>query len=712
MMARLNALARMAAQRTDVVIVAFMLMAIAMMIIPLPTYLVDTLIAINIALSMLVLIVAFYISSPVELSTLPPLILLSTLFRLSLSITTTRLILLQGDAGNIVEAFGNFVIAGELVVGMVIFLIITIAQFIVITKGAERVAEVAARFTLDAMPGKQMSIDNDLRNGDIDQHEARRRRSNLQRESQLFGAMDGSMKFVKGDAIAALVILFVNLIGGLTIGMLKRDMSFAEAAQVYSLLTVGDGLVAQIPALLIALAAGTVVTRVSSGEGGADLGSEIIGQIASGQRALSLTAVILVAMAFVPGFPATVFIGLALLLGGIAYLIRRNEQRQAVAQAQASESSEAEVPAPPAETPSAAPENSRVLLKIGPGLGQSIALHPFQQRLEALRNELHAELGIEFPLPAVHLVPSDAAHSFRIELEGIPLETGELSPDRLLYQDDPLHLELLDVQRYEAGSPLTSGPATWIARAEQPGLDEAGIGYLLPEEVLTTLLGRTLRRHAGDFLGIQETRQLLARMEEEYPELVTEAVRVLPVQRLAEALRGLVREGVSIRNSRALLEAMVEWNGKDREGDAQALIEHLRRSLARQISHQHADGNRVISAFVIGSRSLGKLLDGVRDQDGARGSAKARELFRRLLRELRQCCEALPEPRQAVLVVHPELRPFLARICAREELELAVLSFTELAAGYNLQAIKVINTDSTTTEESVAVDTSTLVNAS
>lgn len=711
MMARLNALARMAAQRTDVVIVAFMLMAIAMMIIPLPTYLVDTLIAINIALSMLVLIVAFYISSPVELSTLPPLILLSTLFRLSLSITTTRLILLQGDAGNIVEAFGNFVIAGELVVGMVIFLIITIAQFIVITKGAERVAEVAARFTLDAMPGKQMSIDNDLRNGDIDQLEARRRRSNLQRESQLFGAMDGSMKFVKGDAIAALVILFVNLIGGLTIGMLKRDMSFAEAAQVYSLLTVGDGLVAQIPALLIALAAGTVVTRVSSGEGGADLGSEIIGQIASGQRALSLTAVILVAMAFVPGFPATVFIGLALLLGGIAFLIRRTEQRQVAEQVMASDSREADESATPAEAPPV-PENSRVLLRIGPGLGQGIALHPFQQRLEVLRNELHAELGIEFPLPAVHLVPSDAAHSFRIELEGIPLETGELSPDRLLYQDDPLHLELLDVQRYEAGSPLTSGPATWIARAEQPGLDEAGIGYLLPEEVLTTLLGRTLRRHAGDFLGIQETRQLLARMEEEYPELVTEAVRVMPVQRLAEALRGLVREGVSIRNSRALLEAMVEWNGKDREGDAQALIEHLRRSLARQISHQHADGNRVISAFVIGSRSLGKLLDGVRDQDGARGSAKARELFRRLLRELRQCCEALPEPRQAVLVVHPELRPFLARICVREELELAVLSFTELAAGYNLQAIKVINTDSTTTEESVAVDTSTLVNAS
>ncbi len=257
---RLNALARMAAQRSDVIVVAFMLMAIVMMIIPLPTWLVDTLIGLNISLSILILIVAFYIKHSVEFSALPPLILLSTLFRLSLSITTTRLILLDGNAGHIVKAFGDFVIAGQVVVGLVVFLIITVAQFVVITKGAERVAEVAARFTLDAMPGKQMSIDNDLRNGDIDQHEARRRRSRLERESQMFGAMDGAMKFVKGDAIASLVILAVNLLGGMMIGMVERNMSFADAAHTYSLLTVGDGLIAQIPALLISVAAGMVVT--------------------------------------------------------------------------------------------------------------------------------------------------------------------------------------------------------------------------------------------------------------------------------------------------------------------------------------------------------------------------------------------------------------------------------------------------------------------
>ena len=286
---RLNSLAQMASKRSDIIIVAFMLMAIVMMIIPLPTWLVDALIGLNISLSILILIVAFYISHSVEFSALPPLILLSTLFRLSLSITTTRLILLDGDAGHIVKAFGDFVIAGQVVVGLVVFLIITVAQFVVITKGAERVAEVAARFTLDAMPGKQMSIDNDLRNGDIDQSEARRRRSRLERESQMFGAMDGAMKFVKGDAIAGLVILSVNLLGGIMIGMLERDMAFGDAVHTYSLLTVGDGLIAQIPALLISVAAGTVVTRVNSDGVKGNLGTEILVQLGASHRALTLT---------------------------------------------------------------------------------------------------------------------------------------------------------------------------------------------------------------------------------------------------------------------------------------------------------------------------------------------------------------------------------------------------------------------------------------
>lgn len=699
MMARLSALAGVAAQRTEVVVIAFMMMAVVMMIIPLPTYLVDTLIGVSISLSILVLVVAFYIRKPLELSALPALILLSTLFRLALSISTTRLILLHGDAGAIIDAFGKFVIAGEVVVGLVIFLIITVAQFVVITKGAERVAEVAARFSLDAMPGKQMSIDNDLRNGDIDSNEARRRRSDLQRESQLFGAMDGSMKFVKGDAIAGLIILFVNLIGGLLIGMLSRDMAFAEAGRTYSLLTVGDGLIAQIPALLIAVAAGTVVTRVNNESEESDLGTEIIRQMGNSQRALTITALILVAVAFIPGFPAAVFLGLAALLGGCAWLLRRSQRREQEAAALVPEVAEEDAAQEPDNQEEAAPAvtDSRVLLSIGPGLAEAVPLQPFKQRLEVLCHDLHTELGIEFPQPSVAVDMAAPTGSYRVELEGVPVDQGELNPAQLLLQDDPVHLQLLDIQGEERLSPLSSRPGLWIAGEHQADLSDAGIGYLRPDEILRDVMARTLRRYAGDFLGIQETRQLLAHLEESHGELVKEALRAVPLQRIADALRRLVSEGVSIRNRRALLEAMVEWGG--REGDVGRFADHLRTALARQISHQHADEKRVIAAFVLGSALEAQLLEAARQQDTGRGEIRAREATRGLLKALRQQCAQLPEQVKPTLVVHPELRRRILRLCIRDELEMAVLSFTELAPEYSLQAIKVIGTPATARAE-------------
>ena len=699
MMARLSALAGVAAQRTEVVVIAFMMMAVVMMIIPLPTYLVDTLIGVSISLSILVLVVAFYIRKPLELSALPALILLSTLFRLALSISTTRLILLHGDAGAIIDAFGKFVIAGEVVVGLVIFLIITVAQFVVITKGAERVAEVAARFSLDAMPGKQMSIDNDLRNGDIDSNEARRRRSDLQRESQLFGAMDGSMKFVKGDAIAGLIILFVNLIGGLLIGMLSRDMAFAEAGRTYSLLTVGDGLIAQIPALLIAVAAGTVVTRVNNEAEESDLGTEIIRQMGNSQRALTITALILVAVAFIPGFPAAVFLGLAALLGGCAWLLRRSQRREQEAAALVPEVAEEDAAQEPDNQEEAAPAvtDSRVLLSIGPGLAEAVPLQPFKQRLEVLCHDLHTELGIEFPQPSVAVDMAAPTGSYRVELEGVPVDQGELNPAQLLLQDDPVHLQLLDIQGEERLSPLSNRPGLWIAGEHQADLGDAGIGYLRPDEILRDVMARTLRRYAGDFLGIQETRQLLAHLEESHGELVKEALRAVPLQRIADALRRLVSEGVSIRNRRALLEAMVEWGG--REGDVGRFADHLRTALARQISHQHADEKRVIAAFVLGSALEAQLLEAARQQDTGRGEIRAREATRGLLKALRQQCAQLPEQVKPTLVVHPELRRRILRLCIRDELEMAVLSFTELAPEYSLQAIKVIGTPATARAE-------------
>ncbi|MFF7707074.1 type III secretion system export apparatus subunit SctV [Pseudomonas sp. NPDC007930] len=686
-LSRLNGLARMAAQRTDVIIVAFMLMAIVMMIIPLPTPLVDTLIAINIALSILVLVVAFYISHSVEFSALPPLILLSTLFRLALSITTTRLILLHADAGHIVKAFGDFVIAGQVVVGLVVFLIITVAQFVVITKGAERVAEVAARFTLDAMPGKQMSIDNDLRNGDIDQAEARRRRSRLERESQMFGAMDGAMKFVKGDAIAGLVILAVNLLGGMLIGMVERDMAFGAAVHTYSLLTVGDGLIAQIPALLISVAAGTVVTRVNSAGAAQDLGSEIVSQLGNSYRALALTAAILLGVALLPGFPALVFLGLGGGLGACAFMLWRRQhraaQQEAAAQAAPAISAEA-LPAEPSEEIFTKPVDARVLLCLGSGLAEQAPEQMLRQRIESLCHDLRSELGIDVPVPQLYLDRAAPAQRYVVELEGVPVSEGELPAGQLLLRDDPVHARLLEVEPFEASSPLNQRPGHWVAREHQATLQDAGVAFLLPDEVLRGLLERTLRRYAADFLGIQETRLLLERIDGQYGELIKEVTRSVPLQRLAETLRTLVAEGVSIRNQRALLEAMVEWGSH--EPDAGRLGEHLRAALARQISHQYADPQRVISAFVL-AHGVEEQLRGALRRNDKTSQNFPEELARNLLAQLRHAWQRLPEDDRTVILVHPELRRGIRRLCQRGEVPLPVLSFRDLAGEYSVQAV-------------------------
>jgi type III secretion protein V len=684
---RLNQMATAAAGRSDVIIVAFMLMAIVMIIIPLPTWLVDALIGLNISLSILILIGAFYIAHSVEFSALPPLILLSTLFRLSLSITTTRLILLDGNAGHIVKAFGDFVIAGQVVVGLVVFLIITVAQFVVITKGAERVAEVAARFTLDAMPGKQMSIDNDLRNGDIDQPEARRRRSRLERESQMFGAMDGAMKFVKGDAIAGLVILSVNLLGGMLIGMLERDMAFADAVHTYSLLTVGDGLIAQIPALLISVAAGTVVTRVNSDGVQANLGAEILQQLGASHIALGLTALILLGVALLPGFPAVVFVVLAAVLGGCSRVMYRRSQVVPTPRVEAVVDTQ-EVSVLSAPPPALGkPMDSRLLLSVGSGLAQRAPEHALGLRLEALSHEIRGDLGIDVPVAHVYVDPHLGGQRFVIELEGVPVNEGELPADCLLLKDDPVHAHLLDIAVQQGESPLSHRPGQWISYQHQAALEDAGIGFMGVDDVLRAAVNRTSRRYAADFLGIQETRGMLERLDDTYGELVKEALRIVPLQRIAEVLRLLVAEGVSIRNQRALFEAMVEFGAG--ESDGPRLAEQLRAAVARQISHQFADRNRVISAFVLAPALEEQLRPDARRQ-GQRDSMPE-SLQRALLTELRMACERLPDEHNTVLLVHPEVRRSVRRLVVRGDLELAVLSFRELAGEYNLQAVATIS---------------------
>lgn len=696
-LSRLNRLAQKASQRSDVVIAAFMILAVVMMIIPLPTALVDMLIGINIGVSLLILVVAFYISHPVEFSSLPPIILLATLFRLALSITTTRLILLEADAGQIVEAFGNFVIAGEVVIGMVVFLIITVAQFLVITKGSERVAEVAARFTLDAMPGKQMSIDNDARNGDIDTQEARRRRTRLESESQLYGAMDGAMKFVKGDAIAGLVILFVNLIGGLMIGMLEHNMAFGEAVETYSLLTVGDGLIAQIPALLISIGAGTVVTRVSS-DNASDLGSEIVGQLGSNSKALGLTATVLFCAAFIPGFATGVFLSLAALMGAGAFLLRRRQRRQEEADSadpalddSIDETSQASPHLPSiSDTTLTAQEGDirhyRVTVSLGASLAENLSQEILREGLQNTRERVGRRLGISIPAVGLRMEPGLGNRYFAIEIDEVPVLRNELPESSLLLDDDATLLEVVELSAWDQPALAGRGTWQWLPDSAAEKLDEAGIRYLLMSQVLERCLERTLNRYAGEFLGIQETRGLLSEMEQDYAELVSEAIRVVSLHRMAEILRRLVGEGVPIRAMRTILEAMVTWGGQ--ETDSARLADRIRIALARQICHLHARDDRVLPAWVA-TRSLEEALRTTqrRTQDQPLRSGLPSPLSQALNTWFQQQLKAIDSDLHPIVVITQDVRATLQRWVHQQELDVPVIAWQEIAPEFHLQAI-------------------------
>ena len=691
---RVNGLALQASQRSDVIIAAFMMLAITMIVIPLPTPMVDTLIGMNIAFSLLILIVAFYISHPVDFSALPPIILLATLFRLALSITTTRLILLQADAGQIVSTFGSFVIAGQVTIGLVVFFIIAIAQFLVITKGSERVAEVAARFVLDAMPGKQMSIDNDIRNGDIDATEGRRRRDRLERESQLYGAMDGAMKFVKGDAIAVLIILFINLIGGLLVGMFQHNMPFGEAIRTYSTLTVGDGLIAQIPALLISVGAGTVVTRVSS-ENSGDLGAEIVSQLGNSDRALGLTAFILFAIAFVPGFTPPVFLTLSAGLAVAAWAIWRKRQKLEAEEQEQSSASAAESGAD-SEHPSS--NDYRILLSLGASLWRDTSSETLAKDIETVRYNIGRALGINVPSIGHAIDPKLDDNGFDVELDGVPVLKAQIPAGQILARSDIDMLEMLELE-YTTQTVLPKRPAMhWVAAEKAATLAEAGVEYTNAEQVLCDALDHVIRHYAAELVGIQETRELLAGMEESYSDLVSEATSSLTPPQTAEILRRLVEEGVSVRPLRTLLEALAEWGPQDQ--DPVVLTERVRAALARRICHQHARRDRVLPAWTL-TRQLEEVLFNTVQRASNNGLGGMPEPLSKSL--LAQFNEQIGQPAanaDRVLMVSSALRRALYEWCRRQELAVSVMAWSELATEFELQSLgSFVHPDEDTSEE-------------
>ena len=690
---RLQRFVQIITSRNDLVLAFFLVAVIFMMILPLPTWLVDALIGINMTISAILLMVAMYLPSPLAFSSFPSVLLVTTLFRLGISIATTRLILLQGDAGHIIFTFGNFVVGGNLVVGLVVFLILTIVQFVVITKGAERVAEVAARFSLDAMPGKQMSIDGDMRAGTIDMEEAKRRRGIVEKESQLYGAMDGAMKFVKGDAIAGLIIVAVNLLGGVIIGTMQRGMTAAEAVKTYSILTIGDGLISQIPALFIAICAGMIVTRVQTDDGGpSNVGKDIGAQVMAQPRALMIAAAVALGMGLIPGMPLPVFLTLAVVIGTIGFVIMRGTRR--VVDEKTGEVTEVPAMQPAGEKPKKKTADGSeefaptvpLLMDVAAGLQQAFDADVLNDELLKIRRALYFDLGVPFPGIQLRFNEGLPPESYNILLSEVPVSQGRLRPGYLLVRESVANLSALQIAYEEDRKFLPHIPTLWVDGALREPLSRAGIPFMDPSQVLTYHLAFVLKKYSADFIGIQETRFLLSAMEGRFPDLVKESTRVLPIQKIAEILQRLVSEDISVRNLRAILESLIEWGQKEK--DSVLLTEYVRSTLKRHISYKYSSGQNILPAYLLAPSIEDTVRGAVRQTSAGSYLSLDPAVSKRLVESIKKTVGDIGgNAQRPVLLTSMDIRRYLRKMIEQDLYDLPVLSYQELTQEINIQPL-------------------------
>jgi type III secretion protein V len=686
MLSMLNLFLRAVSARPELLILTLMVMIIAMLIIPLPTVLVDFLIGLNIVISLLVFMGSFYIERILSYSTFPALLLLTTLFRLALSISTSRLILSQADAGDIIASFGEFVIGESLVVGFVIFSIVTIVQFIVITKGSERVAEVAARFSLDGMPGKQMSIDGDLKAGAIDAAQAREKRSVLERESQLYGSFDGAMKFIKGDAIAGIIIIFVNFLGGMAIGVGQLGMDMSTALSTYTLLTIGDGLVAQIPALLIAIGAGFIVTRVNGDD--SNLGRNMLTQMLGNPFVLGVTALLAVGVGLLPGFPLLTFLSIAAALGLVVFLRHRQASRG---------TGQVESRAEPAEG-TETPSGLGLLDNIDDISTETVALMllvPITRldelknaRLaERLRSQFFIDYGLRLPEPQLRGSEALPAHQVAVLINEVRAEQFDIHFDHWRLLDYSPELDALGLGLVR-GNDSNRLSGVWVNAVDKDKVQRLGY-HLRPAydecyHCLVTLLARNIQ----EFFGVQETKQLLDEMERRYPDLLKEVYRHVTVQKIAEVLQRLIGERISVRNMKLVLEALAHW--ASREKDVLALVEHVRGTMARYISNKFAHDNE-LRALLLSPEFEEVVRKGIRQTSA--GSfiniepAESEELMDRLSVGL----DTLHIPhKDMVLLCSIDVRRYIKKLIEGKFRELDVMSFGEISETVSVNVIKTI----------------------
>ncbi len=672
-------------RHTDIIVALGIVGIVVMMIVPLHHSLLDILLVFNITCSLIILLVTMYNKEPLDFSVFPSLLLVMTLYRLALNISSTRLILLHAYAGEVINQFGEFVVGGNAFVGFIIFLILVIIQFIVITKGAERVAEVAARFTLDAMPGKQMSIDADLNAGLITEDEARERRSKIQREADFYGAMDGATKFVKGDAIASIVITLINILGGMAVGLLQQKMgSIGEVAQRYTLLTVGDGLVSQIPALLLSTSTGIIVTRAASEE---NLGIDITEQVFSQPKVLAIASSVLIFFGLVPGLPKGPFISLGLVMGFLAYSLYKTEtalDREIIQSVEQEEAGEMRKP-----------ENVYSLLQIDPiELEMGYGLIPLVdteqggdllERVIMIRRQCALELGIVIPPIRIRDNMQLSPNNYVLKLRGVPLAQGEIMLNQYLAMGGEGELSGIPTKE-----PAFGLPAKWIGASLREQAEMFGYTVVDPPSVLATHITEFLKNNAADILSRQDVKSLLDNLKKEYPAVVEEVVpNLLSLAEIHKVLSNLLQERVPIRDLVSIMEALGDWAPLTK--DPELLTEYVRQKLARQIAQLYKDEEGKLYCFTV-EPQIEKLI-GESAQTNEQGTYLVIEpsIAQAIVKEL----TALLEKRsfmgkQFVILVSPVIRRYFRKLIERVLPGVPVISYNEIPPQIEIESVGMV----------------------
>ncbi|MDY6296383.1 MAG: flagellar biosynthesis protein FlhA [Schwartzia succinivorans] len=673
-------------QYSDVIIAAAIITIVLMMIIPLPTMLLDLLLCLNVTLALTIVLVTIYNVEALDLSVFPSLLLLTTLFRLALNVSSTRLILLEGYAGEVITAFGNFVVGGNAVVGFIVFVILIIIQFIVITKGAERVAEVSARFTLDAMPGKQMSIDADLNQGAITDAEARKRREKIQREADFYGAMDGASKFVKGDAIAAIIIIIINITGGFIIGMVQRNMTVTQALQNYTLLTVGEGLVNQIPALMISTATGIIVTRAAS-EG--NLGSDLVTQLFRNSRVFFIVSGVLILMAIVPGLPGIPFTCLSLLAAFIGYSLKKSQAETEETTTTAKQEKK--------KQEATKPENIVSLLQVDPmELEIGYSLIPLVdtgqggdllERIVMIRRQCALELGLVVPTIRIRDNIQIKPNAYIIKLKGIEIAKGELMLDHYLAMNSGTVFE--EVPGIETTEPAFGLPALWIAEAQREQAELNGYTVVDAVSVLATHLTEVIKAHADEILGRKETQDLVENLKKANPSLVDEVIpELMNVGEIQKVLSNLLRERISIRDMGTIFEVLADYGRATKDTDI--LTEYVRHAMARQITQQNIQNN-VIPCVTLDPAIENRIAGAVQRTDRGSYVSMEPDVMQRLLTALNTELTKLTNMGyQPIVLTSPAVRPYFHNLVERSIQGIIVLSHAEIEQSVELQILGVV----------------------